>query len=295
MMGKKEQKRVGRDSYNTLFKRMKNLTISMFEWKNVPATVNLRYLEEMLFEQGRIAWIDLEGRGVFALQCTLGGQLNMYNEPTTIRTVSVDQSVSKAFELYGDDCVLMWNDYSRSPTRNIVEMFAKRIHQIERTIDLNVYQQRTPNIVMMKDEKQLLAFKNLFKDYEAYEPVTYASKKLGDLENDILIAPFKSDYVSDKLTDLKHDYWNEFYTFVGIGNANTDKRERLNGDEVNANNGQILAQREIMLKERQAAVKIINEKFGLNISVDYAERIIPEPKEGEEHGEVHNTTENNTK
>lgn len=295
-MGRRsEKKRQQIESYRALAMRMENLTLNMFEWKGLPKTVNVRYLEKQLYDTGRIAFVNIEGMGIFALQCTLGGQLNMYNEPTTIRTVSHDQKVSREFDTRSNDCVLMYNDYSRKPTRWIVEMFAKRIDQIERTIDMNVYGQRSPYIVMMKDEKQLLAFKNIFKDIENMENVVYASKKLGDIEQDIIISPTVTPYVSDKLADLKHDYWNEFYTFVGIDNANTDKRERLNQDEVNSNNGQILAQREIMLKERQAACKLINEKFGLEVSVDYAERIIPEPKKGEENGKVHDGTKNNPK
>lgn len=59
-------------------------------------------------------------------------------------------------------------------------------------------------------------------------------------------------------------------TFLGIENANMDKKERLVSDEVNANNQQVIASRNIWLSERKKSIEELNKKFGLNASVEFA-------------------------
>ena len=56
-------------------------------------------------------------------------------------------------------------------------------------------------------------------------------------------------------------------TFLGVNNANMDKRERLVTNEVEANNQQVQASEDVMLKARERACKLINKMFGTNIKV----------------------------
>ena len=58
---------------------------------------------------------------------------------------------------------------------------------------------------------------------------------------------------------------------LGINNNNTDKKERLLVDEVNANNEFILVNIDHMYEERKKACEEINRKFGLNITVNRRE------------------------
>jgi len=84
-----------------------------------------------------------------------------------------------------------------------------------------------------------------------------------------ITAPF----VADKLADLKHDIWNDALSFLGIDNANTDKRERLVKDEVNANNSFVDFNALYMLQAREIACKEINVMFGCNVSVKRREGV----------------------
>ena len=61
-------------------------------------------------------------------------------------------------------------------------------------------------------------------------------------------------------------------TFLGINNANMDKRERLVDDEVQANNEQIEMSAQVMLKNRERACELINDLFDTNISVEFRKR-----------------------
>lgn len=69
---------------------------------------------------------------------------------------------------------------------------------------------------------------------------------------------------------MKQAILRECMTLLGIENANMDKKERLVSDEVNANNQQVIASRNIWLSERKKAIEELNKKFGLNASVEFA-------------------------
>ena len=103
------------------------------------------------------------------------------------------------------------------------------------------------------------------QQYQGNEPAIYA-----DMDFDpksLQCINLNIPYLVDKLQAAKHDIINECYTLLGISNANTDKKERLIVDEVNANDGQILATTNNMLMMRQLACDQINKMFGLNVSV----------------------------
>lgn len=285
MARRKKNKATQGTNMSNIFRRLKLISTNLFEWKGLPETINERFLEEILFEHGMALWFDMPGRGLFVQQAAIGGQLNMYGEATNFVVTSVDP------DFHGqqrdmDSAVVMWNDYSRQPMRDIIMGFADRIDRIEKTIDINVNGQKTPYMIVGTD-KQLLTLRNVFEDMDEYEVAIYIDKGMGDIEN-IIVHPTVAPYVADKLTDLKHDIWAEFYTFMGINNANTDKRERLNQTEVESNDPQIFVQKEVMLRTRQAACELINQMFGLSISVDYKEEVM----EVNSNGEVHDTDQN---
>ena len=78
----------------------------------------------------------------------------------------------------------------------------------------------------------------------------------------------------------KHMILNEFFSDIGVNNANMDKKERMVANEVEANNEQVKACEDVLLRSREEACKQINRIFGLNISVKRRELDkIPEYKD----------------
>jgi hypothetical protein len=154
----------------------------------------------------------------------------------------------------------------------------------ERTIDVNINAQKTPVLVRC-DDKDRLSLKNVYKEYEGNEPCILGGKGL-NLEG-LKVLKTDAPFVADKLQIYKQDIWNEALTFFGINNANSDKRERLITDEVNANNEVISINAQAMLLTRLEACKWINEKYGLNVNVKMRsfEGQGEAPEQGEEASE----------
>ena len=129
---------------------------------------------------------------------------------------------------------------------------------------------------------------NVYQKYEGNEPVIYGVKNL--MPDDIQVLKTDAPFVSDKLQILKRQIWNEALTYLGIENANTEKRERLVTDEISSNLGGVSAQRFTRLNARKDACKKINKMFGLNIDVEFREDLFREV--GEEDGTLYNGSEN---
>lgn len=252
-------------TYLQYVNRLTELSISMFDWKNLPNTIDARFLELSLFNDGMAVFFKDEVMGYLGLQVMIGGTLDVYRIPIT-RTAFAQNGYQ--MKLDQSNSVIIFNNMLHTNSILDVQEMSKRLYEIQRTIDVNVIQQKTPKIITCT-ENQRLVMKNLYAQYMGNEPFIFGDKNL-DLSG-IKTLDTTSPYVSDKLYELKTQYWNEALTYLGISNVNTVKKERMITDEVQRNLGGTIASRYSRLFMRQQACEQINKMFGLNISVDYRE------------------------
>lgn len=247
------------------YNRLLELSVSMFEWKNLPPTIDVRFLELALFSDGMAVFFKDDVLGCLALRTMIGGTLNVYQIPS-IRTAYASNGYNKT--LNETDSVIIFNNLIHTNSMLDVEMFARRLYNIDRIIDVNVNAQKTP-ILIRCDETQRLTMKNLYMKYDGNEPIIFGDKNLS--ANPLQVLKTEAPYMADKLSDLKARIWNEALTYLGISNINTVKKERMITDEVIRNQGGVIASRYSRLNARRQACKQINEMFGLNIWCDYRE------------------------
>lgn len=269
-MGKKRNDREFWDSalmnnalYRFYYYQLTQLAISMFEWKNLPDSVDPRYLELTLFANGSAVFFKDEQLGYLALQTLINGPLSVYRIPKKRRAFSVNGYQK---DLDSDNSVIIFNNMLHLNTAYDVELFARKLWDIDAAIQVNAKMQKTPGLVKGTEE-QRHALLNLYKKYEGNEPFIFADKSL-NVEQLTYIST-EAPYVADKLYTLKTQIWNEALTYLGITNINYQKKERLISDEVTRQNGGTFALRYSRLTERQNAAKAINDMFGLNIEVDF--------------------------
>ena len=254
-------------TYEQYFNRLMELSISMFEWKNLPSTCDDRYLELALFMNGSAVFFqDDVLEDYVALDVICSGRLDVYGNPVLRRAYSRYNNYQKL--LKGNNSVIIWNNYTRTNSVLDVEMFAKRLYNLDRIIDVNANAQKTP-ILIKCDETQRLTMLNVYKEYDGNSPVIFGDKALNS--NGLEVLSTGAPYVADKIYMLKTQIWNEALTYLGISNINVQKKERLITDEVTRNQGGTIASRYSRLESRREAVRKINDMFGLNIEVNYRE------------------------
>lgn len=247
--------------------RLTELGMSMFEWKNLPETIDPRYLEYILYYDGKALFSKDDGLdSLIVTKCSMSGKWSLYRVPTKRRAYA-DNGYQR--NLTDKNSVVAFNNYLRQPCYPAMMFYAKKLWRIDRTIDINLNAQKTP-ILIEATEDERLTMKNVYMQYDGNQPVIYGSRSMGLADN---LKVFKTDapYLCDKLMELKNQTWNEALTYLGISNTNTEKKERLISDEVIREMGGTIASRQSRLEMRRQACDEVNRMFGTNIECNYRE------------------------
>lgn len=246
------------------FYRLMLISKALFKWENLPNGIDEKWIERYLFTEGACLFYKDPTLGFMVAKMGENGMLNAYDEPTNVFPYATNYIYKGEQLINNSNCVIIRNNDDMIPTAPTIQLYAYKLTNIDRTIDTNIMAQKMPIIVKCTD-KQRLSLKQAMNQRNDNEPVIYADKGLNTEEIQVL----KTDapIVFDKLQIQKHAVWNECMTFLGVNNANMDKRERLVDDEVQANNEQVQASEDVMLKARKRACELINKMFGTNIKV----------------------------
>lgn len=250
-------------SYGYYIHRLTELSISMFDWLNLPDTVDARFLEMVLFSDGHAVFFKDEVLGYLGLQVLINGRLNVYRIPMNRRAYAVNGYNKPLTE---KDSVIIFNNMLHTNTYPTVRMYAKRLYNLDRIIEINANAQKTPALVQ-GSETQRLSLLNMYQKWDGNEPVIFGDTSLD--ASALRVLKTDAPYIADKLYQLKTQIWNEALTYLGISNLNIQKKERLVSDEVVRSVGGTIASRYSRLQARRQAADEINKMFGLDIEVNY--------------------------
>ena len=261
------------DTYIDFLERLKKIAISMFEWVNLPESMDARYLEMCLYYLGQAALLKNDNGIFINTKACSAGRINIYELPTEINCYSVEFNTNK--KLYdgfamndinkidpSDYCVYVLNNQNRCATAWTLELFAYRLYLAQRTADTNITVNKMPYLVAVP-ENQRLTMENLINQIDENKPAVFGTKDLAStIKEDLRVLPTNPPFIADKLNDYKKEIWNEALSFLGINNLN-EKKERLITDETNSNNELINLNLQSYLTPRKEACKQFNKLFGL--------------------------------
>lgn len=259
----------------SLYNHYKNLALNVFEWSGLPEGITERFIENVLFEEGKILFFRDPNMSFMALPCFQGSQLDVYHEPLKWRA----QGLNYNKEYNREDCVLIENNKLRTPTDDIVSLYVYKLYETERTMDTAVQTAKIPWIIAC-DERQLLTYKRILEKVSANEPAIFGTKELA--MDAMQLFPTRAPFTGNELMDFSHSQENRLLTFLGIDNCPVDKKERLVSGEVSSNNQLVAINAGMMLESRQRACEAINQMYGLNVSV----KLRHEKEEGVEDGQL---------
>lgn len=253
--------------------RLQKIATSIFEWENLPDSMDARYLEYCLYSQGQCALLHSAEYGFINTKATINGDVNIYGLPTAVNCYSYGRfnEVRRVYNGLADpeanedtECILVKNTWDRIPTVASMELFALRLYEAERTCDVSVKNAKHSRLILT-NENQRLTMENMFRQYDANVPFIF-----GDTENfkggNVESIDISSAFIGSDIMKYKKEIWNEALTTLGVDNF-SEKKERLVSDEVDTNNEVINLNLMSFLAPRQEACEQFNKKYGKNISV----------------------------
>lgn len=260
---------VNDQTYIDYLNRFKKIALSIFEWVNLPTSMNSRWIERCLYYNGKCALFKDKKYGFINTNCSSGGYINIYGLPSKLECYSFEYQDER--NLYSGltneenqketDAILVLNDWEGTPTAGSMDLFAYRLYEAQRTCDINIIAQKTP-VMIIVDDKQRLMMENLYNQYNGNQPFIFGDKS--QLSPEMLrTVDTKAPFIADKITDYKKEIWNEALTFLGVNNLMIEKKQRMITDEASSNNELINLNLMSFLAPRQEACRQFNELFGL--------------------------------
>ena len=252
---------------------LKQLAVSRFTWQGLPPGIDERFIELRLFENGGmplIFFFDKIRLRYMVTECAYQGFQNTYLNPTSFEPYGINYTYRK---LQPDECVPIWVNVLRTPMHDVMYMYATRLANIDRAFDVNLDNSVWPQIIVTS-ETQKLTIENLLKQKEDGAPIVVTYDNMANMDQIVQNIPNSGEYIADKLLNAKAQVWNEAISFLGISNSNTEKKERLISDEVEAGAEKTDVFRLAFLKTRQQACDQINNMFGSDgilVGVDWSD------------------------
>lgn len=241
--------------------------ISRFEWV-MPETWSKKYFLYTLYGWGYLAIINTNKYGVIPQGCTLRGY-DVFYRPT--HAVIANPLLRGLKDLrIGTQTELIKLMPDCGSIMDLVGFYADMMALTAETAGLNILNSKLSYVFAASEKSAAESFKKLYDKIASGEPAAVVDKNLlnddGSKAWDYFAQNLKANYIAgDLLSDLRK--WEaEFDTKIGIANANTDKKERLISDEVNANNEETRSLSEQWLECLTESVEKARNMFGLSES-----------------------------
>lgn len=245
--------------------------MSVFKW-DLPETWDRDYFLYVLYGIGYIAVLNTDKYGVIPQQCGLDGY-NIFYQPKRALVTNPLLRGLRSLDI-GTQCTLIKLQPDYGSVMDLVGFYADMMALTAETAGVNLVNSRLSYVFFGKNKNTAESQKKLFDRVASGEPATFVDTALYDVQSgNPSWIPFQQNvgqnYIAgDALADLRK--WEMMFdTDVGIPNANTDKKERLISDEVNANNVEVTSKADLWLDQLQKSFAQTNKMFGIKLGVEW--------------------------
>lgn len=244
--------------------------ISVFKW-NLPDEWDEDYFKYVLYGIGYIAVLETRSFGVICQGGALGGY-NLYYKPSYIMITNplLKETITANINI---DCAIIKLQPDYSSIMDIVGYYADQLALSAEALGMNMVNVKSGVVFGAKDKTQAQSYKKMFDKMQDGDPAVFIDKQLLDDAGKPNWYPFvqnmKEQYIADSILSDMRKIEAMFDTDIGIPNANTDKKERLVTDEINANNVETATRCELWLDSIRKGIDKANAMFNLSLSVDW--------------------------
>ena len=237
--------------------------LSRFEFSGLPSFWDMDYFLEVLFLDGKVAITD-SAMGVLPFKCGVTG-IGVFEQPTE---VIIANPVLGNFRRNIDvDCALIKLQYNYQGCGWMINRYSTLLAMCDSGIAVNLMNSKAAFVFKASNKSQAATIETMYDQITCGKPAVFVGENSTLNSENVFTMPVKQNFVADDIQILKHKILNEFLTEIGINNTNTDKRERLTDDEVNANNDEVYANIQHWIDNITDGLNRANNMYNLNIEV----------------------------
>ena len=225
------------------------------------------YIREGLLLKGYLTFTEDENGNLLPLKCGSTG-INVFNRVT--ETIIANPVIGSFRRTIGKDCEIVFLQQKQGgrfrTLMPIITVFAQKLANADASIDINLFNSRTPFIFQAPNNNVAESFKAMMDEVAEGQPAVFIDEEMGSLiqnanGSNLFMFKSKENFIADVVQVEKMNIMNEFLTAIGINTANTSKRERLITDEANANNMEIKANIKLWKENVEDGVERVNKMF----------------------------------
>lgn len=204
--------------------------------------------------------------GILPLRCSLTG-VNVFELPTTM--IFANPILGNFQRTIDKDGVVVHINglIRRNGIFQYVLFYAQKLANCDAAIDVNLFNSKTTEVYGAADKKEADSIKAMYDDMSSGKPAVFVKSNILDSVNDVYKREVKQNFVADIIQTTKRQIIEEFLTSIGINNANTDKRERLNEAEVNSNNEELLVNTAYWHNNIEESCEKVRKMFGVDLEI----------------------------
>lgn len=244
--------------------------MSVYEW-DVPDNWNKDYFLGNLYNLGFIDVLYTWQLGWIPQRCALTGY-DVFDSPSGV--LITNQFLGTIERKFGDGTHELFKfnpDYSG--IADLIDDYSSQVAEMRLSLYANLVNTKISYILAVPNQATGALVGSIIDDVLSGKPASIA--KVKDVQElQWFTQNVKQSYiVNDLLVDIRKVI-NLFDSEIGIPNANVEKKERMNTDEVNSNNGDTKCKGAFWLERFQKSCEVVNSLAGEKImSVNWRKEV----------------------
>lgn len=242
-----------------------SMLYSVYKMK-LPELWEMPYFRYLLFHFGSVAYIYSKTYG-WVFGPLTWSKLGMYYQPSEIYIYNKDlKKEIKGVVGVNAGIIRCFDDYMGFD--DLIQSYAERLANCEKNININLMNSSVAIMIEAETKKDAEAIAKAYSEATTGKPFVAISKSLlsGKQLATLLQNPANT-FMADRLWSLERSIKNEFLTYIGIRNANYDKKERLNSMEVSENNDETSAIVNVVFENLKSGFDELKKISGLDVDV----------------------------
>lgn len=277
-----------------------NRVVNLFDWYELPKTVDKQYLCSLLFLTGKATFFKSNDK-LYVADCAVGGELDEYYYPKY--AILANPVLGSKNLLIGTDCTIVYTSTADKlntnvrvgdtgyaaicPTYGLITKTAELLADCMSSINIAQKNTRASFVITAPTDNVRIQMDMLLKRMYEGEPYTTVTDS-AFADNRVSVSPLTTTVGNTTLRELRETqqyYLSQFYHAIGVDSNSNFKRERLTNAEIDSESEPLQINIIDMISSVKEGIDRVNKLFATHIKVDLSEQwqqlTEPELKEGE--------------